>query len=71
MNQDFSLNEEIEQTAFAGEVRSRLTHIERDIGEVRVDVRWLRDNVRPIVIVVGGIPTVIAVLSMVRSYGLL
>lgn len=64
-------NQEIEATAFAGEIRADISTMKGDIHDIKSDVRWLRDNVKPIVMVVGGVPTVISLVALAQSLGIL
>lgn len=63
-----SFNRQVEATRFAGDTVARLDRVEGDVREIRDDVRWLRNHVQPIAFIVGGIPTVIAIVALWQSF---
>lgn len=65
-----NFNAQVEATAFAGEARADIDQLQRDMTEVKTDVRWLRDKMLPAVAVAGAVPTLIAVLAFLKSINL-
>ena len=66
-----SLNDRVEDTAFAGWARAEINTIKSDVVEIKSDVRWLKNHLLPIMGIVGAIPTVVAIVALMRTFNII